>query len=95
VGFSAAVQVQEVSLAKNVLWRGLLAIGMMLALGACGVYGPKGNDTGGIIPWSPAAELTAMDTAQGDCGRYNKRAVITTVTRNYGDYIVYDCRWKQ
>ena len=95
MGFSAAVQVQEVSLAKNVLWRGLLAIGRMLALGACGVYGPKGNDTGGIIPWSPAAELTAMDTAQGDCGRYNKRAVITTVTRNYGDYIVYDCRWKQ
>ena len=82
-------------MAKNVLWRGLLAIGMMLALGACGVYGPKGNDTGGIIPWSPAAELTAMDTAEGDCGRYNKRAVITTVTRNYGDYIVYDCRWKR
>ena len=81
-------------MAKNVLWRGL-AIGMMLTLGACAVYGPKGNDTGGIIPWSPAAELTAMDTAQGDCGRYNKRAVITTVMRNYGDYIVYDCRWKR
>ena len=36
-----------------------------------------------------------MDTAQGDCGRYNKRAVITTVTRSYGDYIVYECRWKR
>src|ERR1035438_4104462 len=41
----------------------------------------------------PRSDL--MDTAQGDCGRYNKRAVITTVTRNYGDYIVYDCRWKR
>jgi hypothetical protein len=84
---------QELSVAKSVLR--LLALGMTLTLGACGVYGPKGNDTGGIIPWSPAAELTAMDTAQGDCGRYNKRAVITTVTRSYGDYIVYECRWKR
>jgi hypothetical protein len=34
-----------------------------------------------------------MDTAQSDCGRHDKRAVITTVNRNYGDYIVYKCRW--
>jgi hypothetical protein len=44
----------------------MVALGMTLTVGACGVYGPTGNDTGGIIPWSPAAELTAMETAQAD-----------------------------
>jgi len=83
--------VQEADVSKNIVL--LAVLGMMLA--GCGVHGPTGNDTGGIIPWSPAAELTAMDTAQNDCGRYNKRAVITTVTRSYGDYIVYECRWKR
>ena len=30
---------------------------MALPLMSCvGVYGPWGNDTGGIIPWSPEAE---------------------------------------
>ena len=70
----------------------LAALSMTLTVGACGVYGPKGNDTGGIIPWSPTAELTAMDVAQADCGHYNKRAAITAVTQHYGDYIVYECR---
>ena len=44
-------------MAKYVLL--MVALGMTLTVGACGVYGPTGNDTGGIIPWSPAAELTA------------------------------------
>ncbi len=73
----------------------LAALSMTLTVGACGVYGAKGNDTGGIIPWSPAAELNAMNVAQDDCGRYNRRSVITAVTRIYGDYIVYECRWKR
>ena len=62
-----------------------------LALGACGVYGPKGNDTGGIIPWSPENELAALDIAQNNCGRYNEYANITSVHREYGDYIGYEC----
>jgi hypothetical protein len=63
-----------------------------LILGACAVYGPKGNDTGGIIPWSPEAELTALDIAQSNCGRYNQFARITSIHREYGDYIAYECR---
>ena len=63
-----------------------------LALGACGVYGPKGNDSGGIIPWSPENELAALDIAQNNCGRYNEYAYITSVHREYGDYIGYECR---
>ena len=72
----------------------LLAV-LALALASCGVYGPKGNDVGGIIPWSPEAEAMALDTAQANCSRYNQFAVITSIHRNYGDYISYACRWNQ
>ena len=66
-----------------------------LTLASCvGVHGPTGNDTGGIIPWSPAAERDALDIAQRNCGQFHKYAAITTIHREYGDYIVYDCRWE-
>jgi hypothetical protein len=58
-----------------------------------GVYGPKGNDTGGIIPWSADNELMAFEIAQGQCGRYNKFAVATSITRGPGNYIAYKCVW--
>ena len=65
-----------------------------LTLSACvGVYGPKGNDTGGIIPWSPANESMAMQLAQENCGYYRKYAVIRTIHRVYGDWISYECRF--
>jgi hypothetical protein len=77
------------------------ALGAMLMYGAIGsadahlfgVHGPKGNDTGGIIPWSPEAELAALDIAQRNCGRFGKFAAIRSVRRVYGDYIAYDCLW--
>lgn len=62
-------------------------------LAACGVYGPKGNDTGGIIPWSPESERTALSLARDYCGAYNKHARISSVRRVYGDYIVYECQF--
>jgi hypothetical protein len=58
-----------------------------------GSHGPKGNDTGGIIPWSPEAERAAFHIAEENCGRFNKFAVLRSVRRVYGDFIVYDCRW--
>ena len=74
----------------------ILMTALVLMLGSCvGVYGPTGNDTGGIIPWSPEAERDALDIAQGNCGRYNSYAVITSVHREYGDYIAYRCQWNQ
>ena len=70
----------------------LVALG--LTLGACaGVAGPKGNDTGGIIPWSPDAERAARHIARDNCAPYGKYAVITSVHRVYGDYIAYVCRF--
>jgi hypothetical protein len=66
-----------------------------LSLSACGVYGPKGNDTGGIIPWSPENEKNAFEIAQANCGAFNKYAVATSINRVYGDYIAYTCVWDQ
>jgi len=59
-----------------------------------GVYGPKGNDTGGIIPWSPENERRAYDYAQENCSYYNKYAVPTSIHRVPGDFITYSCVWE-
>lgn len=70
----------------------VLALGVML-VSCAGIYGPKGNDTGGVIPWSPENEQMAHQIAQDNCGWYGKRAVLRSVHRVYGDYISYDCRF--
>jgi hypothetical protein len=72
----------------------VLLAALALGLASCGVHGPAGNSLGGIIPWSPEAERGALGLAQSNCGRFNEFAVITTIHRVYGDYIVYECRWK-
>jgi hypothetical protein len=72
----------------------LLVGALSLTLASCvGVYGPKGNDVGGIIPWSPEAERDALNIAQANCSQFNKYAMITSVHRVYGDYIAYSCLW--
>jgi hypothetical protein len=58
------------------------------------VYGPKGNDTGGIIPWSPENEQNSFRIASEQCGRWNKLPVATSIHRQYGDYISYKCVWE-
>ena len=57
------------------------------------VWGPKGNDTGGIIPWSPENERNSYDIAAAQCARWNKFPVATSIHRQYGDYIGYKCVW--
>ena len=59
------------------------------------VWGHKGNDTGGIIPWSPEAEVSALAIAQSNCSMHNKYARITSVNRHPGDYIAYVCQWDE
>jgi hypothetical protein len=71
----------------------LLAFVAVSLPGFVGIHGAKGNDTGGIIPWSREAEAMAMITANNNCSRYGKYARITSVRRVYGDYIVYQCRF--
>jgi hypothetical protein len=58
------------------------------------VYGINGNDTGGIIPWSP--ELRAhgyREVAQEHCKGYHKIARITSVKARYGDYVGFACEF--
>lgn len=71
----------------------VFAIGMMLA--SCAGPGPglTGNDTGGIIPYSPASRAIARQWAAEHCARYGKVARITSVHAEYGNYIGFACRF--
>jgi hypothetical protein len=55
------------------------------------LYGLVGNDTGGIIPYSPPADQFRKLIAADHCARYGKLARITSVHRQYGDYIGFRC----
>ncbi len=54
----------------------------------------RGNDTGGIIPWSCENEARAPETADGFCAGYGKYGRITSVNRMDGDYIAFSCLWR-
>jgi hypothetical protein len=54
----------------------------------------RGNDTGGIIPWSCENEAEARAVAGAFCAGYNKYARITSVQRMYGQYITFNCLWR-
>ncbi len=53
--------------------------------------GINGNDTGGIIPWSPANEQLAIDLSGAHCASYGKIAQLTSVYRQPGHYIGFAC----
>jgi hypothetical protein len=58
------------------------------------VFGINGNDTGGIIPWSP--ELRAYgyrEAAQHHCSGYHRIARITSVVPGYGNYVGFACEF--
>jgi hypothetical protein len=77
--------------------RWMLAIAVVLNASAAyaGFAGPgpglTGNDTGGIIQWTPDVDLTYRDIAAAHCARWNRLAGITSVHRTYGDYIGFQC----
>ena len=70
-----------------------LAVGLLLS--SCAGPGPglTGNDTGGIISWSPASRALAAEMAEAYCARYGKAARITSVQAEYGGYIGFACRY--
>jgi hypothetical protein len=53
--------------------------------------GMTGNDSGGIIQWTPDAKYFYRDIAAYQCARYHKIAVISSVHRRYGEYIGFRC----
>jgi len=60
-----------------------------------GILGPgpgiTGNDTGGIIPYSPFVAGTYRQLAANYCARWGRLSHITSVSRRYGDYIGFVC----
>jgi hypothetical protein len=76
------------ALLLSVVWLGALAAS---ANAQSAVY--EGNDTGGIIPWSCENEAMALHIAAAYCARWDKYPRITSVHRQYGDYIGFNCLW--
>jgi hypothetical protein len=64
------------------------------SLGACAAGpgpGLTGNDTGGIIQWTPETDQIYTDIAAAHCARWNRFAGITSVHPAYGEYIGFQC----
>ena len=58
------------------------------------VFGINGNDTGGVISWSPALRAFGYrEAAQHHCGGYHKVAHVTSVHARYGDYVGFACEF--
>jgi hypothetical protein len=60
------------------------------------IYGPTpgltGNDTGGIITYSPDLALAAYhEIAANWCARWGRISHLTSVHRRYGDYVAFIC----
>jgi hypothetical protein len=51
----------------------------------------RGNDTGGMIVWTPENEMLAFAAAEAHCAGYRKVARITSIYRQYGYYIGFAC----
>jgi hypothetical protein len=54
--------------------------------------GVTGNDTGGIIQWTPETAPVYHYIAAEHCARWNRIAEITSVHARYGDYVGFACR---
>jgi len=81
---------------------GLMALALSLALGSGSalagaiLLGPgpglTGNDTGGIIAYTPELEHGVYHAMAADwCARWGRLSHITSVHRIYGDYVGFVC----
>jgi hypothetical protein len=71
----------------------VIGVGAISALPGCAVPPFKGNDTGGIIAWSPETHRLRHELAAQHCSYYDKTYQITSVRARYGDYIAFRCYW--
>jgi hypothetical protein len=85
----------SVVLAATLIGVGALAASVLLptAAPALDLVGPgvTGNDTGGIIPWSPEVAHIYRGIAADYCARWNRISRITSVHRRYGDFVGFVC----
>jgi hypothetical protein len=68
----------------------VIAMAMAAPAAAQFVWGIKGNDTGGIIPWSDPPP-NYREVAMSYCAGWNKIGILTSVPRKYGDYAGFIC----
>jgi hypothetical protein len=77
---------------SNLLALAVISLGALSGSG-CAVPPFQGNDTGGIIAWSPETHERRHQLAAQHCGLYGKTYQITSVRARYGDYIAFRCYW--
>jgi hypothetical protein len=53
--------------------------------------GLTGNDTGGIIQWTPETDLVYHEIAAAHCARWNRMPSFTSRHRSYGEYMGFRC----
>lgn len=94
------VQVRRIRTEVLAMRKLAFAVVLMLPLttspGGAGVLDTlqfEGNDTGGIIAWSPQVDLIYHQIADIHCAGYNKVAQITSAHRWFGDYIAFRCHF--
>jgi len=78
----------------------VMALSALLAVGAgraalAGIGDPNwwitGNDTGGIIVYSPELRGTYRELAAAHCARWHRLSYVTSEHRRYGDYVSFVC----
>jgi len=83
-------------------WYAVIFAALIVALTLCPVGaanaglagsdpGVTGNDTGGIIPYSPEVSRIYRQIATDYCASWGRLSHITSVHRRYGDYIGFVC----
>ena len=89
------------------LRNGLITLVLVMVLSTCaggfaraGLQGPGpwfgsewvwGNDTGGILPYSPEIRGVYRQTAAEHCARWHRLPGLTSVHPRYGDYVTFVC----
>jgi hypothetical protein len=87
-------RVQECDLMRWMLAIALVALAVPALAGnypASGMRGLTGNDTGGVIEWTPEIADSYFAIAAEHCARWNRLAFITSVHRRYGDFVGFLC----
>ena len=86
----------------------LIAVALSIVSSACasgvaqaGLFGPGpwfgrvwawGNDTGGIIPYSPEIKAVVYrEIAANYCAQWHRLSHVTSMHRKYGDYVSFVC----
>jgi hypothetical protein len=80
-------------LASAVILLAAVTVGSSAAQAGAAGPGPglTGNDTGGIIQWTPEVAYTYKEIAVAHCARWGRYAGISSVRHVYGDYIGFRC----